>query len=647
MAAISFVFLLSASASAAPGDLDPTFGNGGISIVSPSVASAQAVAVAPDGKIVVAGYYRATDAFQFIVARLLGNGTPDPSFGTNGVVTTPANLGSSVQALTVLSDGRIVAAGTMVADFETQVAVVRYLDDGTLDSSFGGDGIALALLSGMTQPTVRGMALQADGSVVVGGSVLAGEDRSDGYDVFLVRFDGDGDLDASFGGDGIVTAAIGPYDDFMAGFRLDGSGRIVVGGFSGIDIINDDLPAHFVFSLARFLGNGTLDATFGTAGAVLTDVRPAGTARMSGLVLQNDGTIHAVGVAYQSTAPGARIAIARYDANGALQLVEEPLSADGMRVWGVGRDAAGRLLVTGTRFEDGGLDSGNVALLRFTTDGHLDTAFGVGGLVKTDVAGFVDEGFAVTTDASERIVVAGSTYDGDQLQQMVALRYAGGTCSNGAACNDGDPCTAGETCSAGACTGPAAPNGTSCDDGSVCTSGETCSAGTCSGGTTTECQDCFGCDAVAGCIPAIEPVCADAERGGAKLRVGRFEGAPLSWRWRGEGPDAVRGMKLCVFDAPAVYNPLGWVEAAFLTTGEGSCTPDGCWRGGRRGLRYSSKTGGITHISWRNARSGRDRLRVRAELGAGVLLPENTPLLVQLTDAAGGCWQSRETIESR
>jgi len=587
MAAVSFVFLLTSFAAAAPGDLDPTFGAGGMRVLPPSVARAQAVAVAPDGAIVTAGYHGAPSPFQWVVARLLDDGSLDTSFGAGGLVTLPFALGGQAQAVSVLPDRRIVVAGVTATneDWRNVVTIVRLLPDGTLDASFGAGGIALTIVPDMTGPSVRAMATYADGRLIVGGAALAGDDRSDGYDWFLVRYDTAGGLDASFGDDGIVSAAIGPYDDLMAGLRLDGSERIVVGGSSGIDIINDGNPAHFVFSLARFLADGALDATFGSGGKVLTDVRPTGSARMDGVVLQDDDAVVAVGEAWQVTAPGTGIAVARYTAGGVLAGITESHPTFGFRLNAVGRDAAGRVLVTGIRFNDGTLDSGNVMLLRFGTDDRLDGGFGVGGVAQTDVAGFVDEGLALTTDASGRILVAGSTYDGGDLVQMAVFRHAGGICADGAVCDDGDPCTVGETCSDGACAGPAAPNGTACDDRSVCTDGETCNAGTCGGGTTTTCDDCFACDAIVGCIPEIEPVC--AETADAQLRVGRFPGAPLSWRWRGEGPDAARGMKLCVFLAPSFGDDLGWVEGGFRTGAEGVCTPEGCWRGGRRGLRYS------------------------------------------------------------
>ena len=343
------------------------------------------------------------------------------------------------------------------------------------------------------------------------------------------------------------------------------------------------------------------------------------------------------------------IVVTRHAADGTLEAITDTPMEATLQLEDVGRDPDGRVLVTGELFTDGTGASGNVGLLRFTHAGALDPTFGAGGIVHTDVAGSVDRGNAVTTDASGRILVAGYTFDGESLGQLVVFRHAGGTCADGAACDDGDACTAGETCAAGACTGPPAPDGTTCNDRSVCTSGETCTGGVCGSGTSTTCDDCFACDAYAGCLPAPEPVCAEADD--SRLTVGRDGRSPLTWRWRGDGPDASVGMKLCIFQERDVFHPRGSVELAARTTDGSSCTSDGCWRGGRRGIRYSSRAEGLRRILWRSGKPGRDKVRLRTRgstpwLRTG-LSDVGVPLLVQLTDDGGGCWQSRDTLPVR
>ena len=116
-----------ALAVADPGDLDPTFGVEG-RVVGPAEGTIAALAVDPDGNLVAAG----TD---FRIARYRPDGSPDESFGSGGIVETPFvdTLDRGAEAVVVHPDGRIVAAGHHGDRF----ALVRYLADGGVDSSFG------------------------------------------------------------------------------------------------------------------------------------------------------------------------------------------------------------------------------------------------------------------------------------------------------------------------------------------------------------------------------------------------------------------------------------------------------------------------------------------------------------------------------
>jgi uncharacterized delta-60 repeat protein len=136
---------------AAPGSLDPTFGNGGI--VQPNLGGAASfsfsgVALAPNGDIVVAGSIRtASSVIEAAIACYLSNGSPDPSFGVNGIVTLPAPanffLGSSlILAMTVQPNGQILAEYFAFNNTSTalETLLIRLKNNGSLDSSFGNAG---------------------------------------------------------------------------------------------------------------------------------------------------------------------------------------------------------------------------------------------------------------------------------------------------------------------------------------------------------------------------------------------------------------------------------------------------------------------------------------------------------------------------
>jgi uncharacterized delta-60 repeat protein len=163
------------------GQLDPSFGTGGIAITSftDSDAEINGIAIQPDGKIVVAG----SSASAFALARYLPNGALDTTFGTGGTVTTPIGNASSVQAVgvAVQSDGKIVAGGAADAAF----AAARYNADGSPDPTFGSGGSATTSFGG-TFDTAEAMALQSDGKIVLVGF----SDVNGSEDFALVRFAG-------------------------------------------------------------------------------------------------------------------------------------------------------------------------------------------------------------------------------------------------------------------------------------------------------------------------------------------------------------------------------------------------------------------------------------------------------------------------
>ncbi len=196
----------------ADGSLDPTFGVNGQALVADF--EQRAGALQPDGRIVTAGQYTNSDPFDrgFALARYLPDGSLDPTFGTGGRVNTSVGGDGSVGALTLQSDGRIIAAGDSVSP-ETGVnfTLLRYLPDGSLDPTFDGDGVVTTHIG--TVSGASGVALQADGEIVVSG-------RSG-----LARYLPDGSLDTTFGGgDGFVV------DFGGSGLAIQPDGRLVVGG---------------------------------------------------------------------------------------------------------------------------------------------------------------------------------------------------------------------------------------------------------------------------------------------------------------------------------------------------------------------------------------------------------------------------------
>jgi uncharacterized delta-60 repeat protein len=263
------------------GSLDDTFGTGGIvtTNLNNSSETIDAVAIQSDGKIIVAGYRLNGSFFDFALARYNSNGSLDDTFGTGGKVTTDfSGFDDLARAVAIQTDGKIVAAGEADTDF----AVARYNSNGSLDTTFDGDGRVRTSIS--LFDSAYDVAVQADGKIVAAGETGSGNNS----DFALVRYESGGALDSTFDSDGIVTTAIGAGDEFASSLAVQTSGKIVVGGFS-FNGNNDD------FALVRYNSNGSLDSTFGTGGKTTTDFNNSSNDYISALAIQSGNRVITVG----------------------------------------------------------------------------------------------------------------------------------------------------------------------------------------------------------------------------------------------------------------------------------------------------------------------------------------------------------------
>jgi uncharacterized delta-60 repeat protein len=391
------------------GDLDSSFGGDGTvttSFGNGNSTVARAVALQADGKVVVAGSYR-SDTFDIDIAlaRYLPNGTLDASFSGDGKVLTDFEDGSvdSAQALALQPDGKIVVAGTYVF-ISNDFALARYLPNGTLDASFSGDGKVLTDFGLGNDDVAFAVALQPDGKIVVAGTSPTWASGS--YDFALARYLPNGTLDASFSSDGrVLTDFVSGSDDVAYAVALQPDGKIVV---AGISIFPSS--GNVDFTLARYLPNGTLDASFSGDGKVLTDFEGGSDDVASAVALQPDGKIVMAG-----DSNGA-FALARYLPNGTL---DASFSGDGKVLTdfeGGSVDSAqaltiqpnGKIVVAGVSDSSG---TNDFALVRYLSNGTLDPSFGSNGMVLTDFgSGSNDVIFALTTQPRDgRLVVAGSS----------------------------------------------------------------------------------------------------------------------------------------------------------------------------------------------------------------------------------------------
>jgi len=211
----------------ADGSFDETFGTGGV-VTTPTAGLVVTGLLQPDGRIVAIG---TTGATAVVAARYNTDGSLDPSFGTGGVATVPISGGFYVGAAALQPDGKLVITGAHPWPFEfvRDFALVRLLPGGALDPSFDGDGLATADFGAIEAG--QSVIVLADGRLVVAGS--RGPANGNPGDFALVRFMADGPLDTTFGTGGLATADSGDPEAAEQVIQLP-NGKLQVAGWTDV-----------------------------------------------------------------------------------------------------------------------------------------------------------------------------------------------------------------------------------------------------------------------------------------------------------------------------------------------------------------------------------------------------------------------------
>lgn len=323
----------------------------------------------------------------------LSPGDGDPDFGdpegpVPGFVVPGFAPEDELAAVALLPDGRVVVAGTARrADHDLLVA--RFDADGALDATFGGDGWTAHDAGGTDR--AYGLALDpATGAVTLAGHV----GHLGGVVAGLARFDAEGRLDAAFGAGGVRAEPELRAGTFRGVARLD-DGRLLTGGEA-----RDD-QGRFARVVARYGAGGQPDVDFGLGGVAFA---PAAAPHHTGGVALTGAGAFLSGYAERGAADAA--AVAAFDEDGALaaDALHEAPAAAGDRLTAIAPHPAGGLVAVGERV---GPDGRDMLVLRLDDAGALDGTFGDGGRATVDFAGDTDTAYAVAVDEAGRIIVAG------------------------------------------------------------------------------------------------------------------------------------------------------------------------------------------------------------------------------------------------
>jgi len=348
----------------------------------------------------------------------------DPDFGRGGRVTV--SVGSHDGGMALQRDGKLVLVGGSANDF----LVARFDRDGRLDASFGAGGTRSTDLGQGLDDRAYAVALQPDGKLVVAGEAAVGLSARDqfNYDFALVRYDTDGNLDASFGDAGRVTSDFNGERDRVLAVVVQADGKIVVAGAAAFDTSGREGSD---FALARYLADGRLDPGFGTAGQLTTELA-AGGGQAQNLQLLADGALLASGpIALAAGAGLDHTGLVRYDASGAL---DPSFGSGGTLVLQDVRVGEGLALQTdGKIVLAGAVTLGSVpeavsawAILRRNDDGSSDASFGDAGSVRSAFGPGNAFAHAVALQPGGELVVAGSRALGSNTDFALARYLASG-----------------------------------------------------------------------------------------------------------------------------------------------------------------------------------------------------------------------------
>jgi uncharacterized delta-60 repeat protein len=401
-AGVTVINVLRFTAAGAP---DLSFnGSGRVMIRLGSMATAAGgVAIQPDGKILIAGTTQPYSNRDFALIRLNPDGSRDTGFGVDGVVTTDfAGRGDDGRAILIQPDNKIVVVGDVESRSpsggvgETHIGAARYHPNGTIDTSFNVYGKVTT-----AGAYASSAALQADGKIVVGG----GCNVAPATQFCAVRFTAEGPVDPAFANSGRMVAYDPHFRSFASGVAVQPDGRIILAGptFGG----------DRGFTFIRVNPDGTNDVSFGDNGQVFTGFGSGDDeSRANSLILQPDGKILASGYGRPAGPGMTSLAAVRLNPDGSFDTSfngtgKMAISVTAGNDQGLASVAGpdGKILIAGYGVPG---DQKDILLSKFNADGTIDPQFGNSGTTTMDAGDTHSQIRAMALQPDQKIIVAGN-----------------------------------------------------------------------------------------------------------------------------------------------------------------------------------------------------------------------------------------------
>lgn len=381
------------------GSLDLTFGNNG-KVVTSYGTFIRSIKIQPNGKIIAVGDYTPSFA-SLMIARYNSDGSLDNSFNGNGLFSLYNGVNpSAAYGVALQTNNKIVVAGNYKNTTYSELAVFRLHSNGTLDSSFDGDGMTLLSVIPGLHCRAHAVAIQSNGKIVTAGY---SKTLQDDLALTICRFNTDGSLDLSFNNSGFVLNDISNGDDQAYAIKIQDDGKLVVCGSS-------DSNGQKKMLVIRYNYDGSLDNSFGTNGVVLTAIG-SNNLEARALDIQTDGKILAAGTA---STPYPNFAIVRYNIDGNL---DTSFGLDGISITSPESGSYGKVHSIFCQTDGKILAGGGISdfrLGKFNSDGSLDTSFGTAGFVTTNIYSMITDDMALCMDiqSDNKVILGGGSVIG-------------------------------------------------------------------------------------------------------------------------------------------------------------------------------------------------------------------------------------------
>lgn len=401
------------------GILDNTFGTRGKVVTSTENNDifGESVLVQPDGKIIVAGYYKNVNNKDFVVVRYNRDGSLDNTFGNNGKVITDFNgQDDYIIDVALLTDGKIIAGGYIDSSDGKiiKLGIARYNPNGTIDSTFSGDGKKTFIeYFGYRPQRIEDILIQPNGNIIAVGRAQ--------NNLLIIKLDSKGDYDTTFKSKGWAEIPLSHNLDAGTCIALQPDGKIVVAGYL-------HYTAQSLNFIARFTPNGNLDTSFNSLGINTVEVGAHAIGSPSGITIQKDGKILIVGRTVESI--NVECALIRLNSNGTLDMsfngkgtLHHYILNFPSYLTDVLVQPDGKILAIGTAKS---AFNSYCAIVRYNNNGSFDSTFNSNGIDTISLGKKYSTGNSIILQPDKKIVIAGGAMDGSNIYNMGVARYFSG-----------------------------------------------------------------------------------------------------------------------------------------------------------------------------------------------------------------------------